>query len=140
MLNFWDRFECGNSTRCRFGSDFPVLLPAKTLWALSALTNIKYLVHKYASETHLRPFCVCVLLLIPSSGLFSLRFHGSAERAIASASVWRRGDAALGGCGQTPGSAVTRGRAGGWAREWKQGGVGGEVVNRCAEDGLCRRR
>lgn len=140
MLNFWDRFECGNST-LRFGSDFLVLLPANTLWALSALTNIKYLVHKYASETHLRPFCVCVLLLIPSSGLFSLRFHGSAERAIASASVWRRGDAALGGCGQTPGSAVTRGRAGGGQESGSGGGgVGGEVVNRCAEDGLCRRR
>lgn len=86
------------------------------------LTNIKYLVHKYASETHLRPFCVCLLLLIPSSGLFSLRFHGSAERAIASASVWRRGDAALGGCGQTPGSAVTRSRAGGGQEHGSGGG------------------
>lgn len=35
----------------------------------------------------------------------SLRFHGSAERAITSASVWRPGDEALRGCGQTPGHA-----------------------------------
>lgn len=114
-----------------FWQQLPSTSPANTLWALSTLKNIKYLVHKHASETHLRPFCVCLLLLIPSSGLFSLRFHGSAERAIASAGVEMQRRVAVG-----KHLALRLQEAGQGVGK----GGGNKVVNRCAEDGPRRRR
>lgn len=46
---------------------------------------------------------LCLSLLFPFLPRFSLCFHGSVERAITSASVWRPGDEELCGCEQTPG-------------------------------------
>lgn len=43
------------------------------------------------------------LYFSPFLSWFSFGFHGSVERAITSASVWRPGDEELCGCGQTPG-------------------------------------
>lgn len=64
--------------------------------------------HVLSHRSHLPAFTLTVSLSLSVFHYFrlprpSLRFHGSAERAITSASVWRPGDEALRGCGQTPG-------------------------------------
>lgn len=74
-------------------------------------------------------FSVFLLLLMLSHGDFSplLRFHGSAKRAIASASVWRRevkgwgweGCVGAARCGQTPGCTYGL-RVAGWRGRWTQ--------------------